>query len=231
MVLHHPAAKLTMDQKNKIGSCVKEGSVVGRKTFITPDWASNVGSVAGAGRKSSGASFPQENSFLTAVSARCDGEKRHCLVQHGLHLRGSGQHPWHGVARTLLGQSLLWSTMTLRCRDHYCVCVWFFNPKCFKCQRWLCQTPRLVPAWWACHLSPGTRRDAARLARTLLGLVLGGKSWIRWHLWPQCLSALFPHHLCSDFLWEGENWFTPEGMNCHTGAAEGSGNKLGREKR
>jgi len=39
------------------------------------------------------------------------------------------------------------------------------------------QTPQLVPVRWACvPMSTGTRGKAARLARALLGLVLGGKS-------------------------------------------------------
>lgn len=38
------------------------------------------------------------------------------------------------------------------------------------------QTPQLMPASKERDLSPGTRWKAARLARTLLGLVLGGKN-------------------------------------------------------
>lgn len=38
------------------------------------------------------------------------------------------------------------------------------------------QTPQLMPASKAHGLSPGTRWKAARLARTLLGLVLRGKN-------------------------------------------------------
>lgn len=51
-----------------------------------------------------------------------------------------------------------------------------------------------------------------------------------WQLQPQWLYALFLHHLCSDFLWERSDWFSPERMNCHKGTAEGGRNRLGREK-
>lgn len=117
------------------------------------------------------------NSFPTVVSARCAVQVCHCLVQHGLCLQHSGVRPCHGVARTLLGQSLLirppqglWDIRSL-----LCVCGGGFNPKCFKCQRWLghrclgrclCDGHVIGP--------PGQGRRLQGLLRTLLGL-----SWER----------------------------------------------------
>lgn len=56
-------------------------------------------------------SLKSSNSFLTAVSACCDGEKCCCLVWRGSCPWCSGLYPWCGVARTLLDQSLPWSTV------------------------------------------------------------------------------------------------------------------------
>lgn len=152
----------------------------------------------------------------------------HCLVQHGSCLLRAA--PCHGEARTLLGQSLLIRQPQWLSDIKSLLCVGRgFNPKCFKCQRWLCHrrlSGACVQAWdW----SPRTRQEASGPAKDTAWLFQGEKSWIWWHLWAQRLSVLFPHHLCSDFLWEGDDWFTPEGMNYQTGAAESKGNKLRRE--
>lgn len=195
-----------------------------------PDWASDVISVVNARRIISGASFPSiSNSFLTAISARCTGQMCHCLVQNGLCLQSSGLCPHHGVARTLLGQSLLirppqglWDIkIAVMCG------VGLIQSALDGCVT----DAAAVPVWWAWDWSPRTRQEATGPAEDTAWLVLGEKSWIWWHLWPQSLSVLLPHHSCSDFLWEGDDWFTPEGMNYHTGAAESKGNKLRREQR
>lgn len=89
----------------------------------------------------------------------------HCLVQHGSCLLRAA--PCHGEARTLLGQSLLIRQPQWLSDIKSLLCVGRgFNPKCFKCQRWLCHrhlSGACVLAWdWFLRTRQG-------LLRTLLG--------------------------------------------------------------